>query len=81
MVTHIVHLREEKVFTQFSEEEHDIKASICDTRAMNHMSGSWAAFTELDDDDSVAEIEGRGSVVFLYKNGECRSFTGVYFIP
>jgi hypothetical protein len=33
------------------------------------------------DDDSVARIEGRGIVVFVCKNGESRSFDGVYFIP
>jgi hypothetical protein len=32
-------------------------------------------------DDSVALIEGRGTVVFMCKNGESRSFDGVYFIP
>jgi hypothetical protein len=32
-------------------------------------------------DDSVAWIEGRGIVVFVCKNGESRSFDGVYFIP
>jgi hypothetical protein len=32
-------------------------------------------------DDSVARIEGRGTVVFVCKNGESRSFDGVYFIP
>jgi hypothetical protein len=91
MAAHIVHLCEEKVFAQLGErEEHDSKSWICDTRAMNHMSGSWAASTELDaavrdtarfGDDSVAEIEERGSVVFICKNGEHRSFAGVYFIP
>jgi hypothetical protein len=54
------------------------------------MSGSQAAFIELDaavrdtvhfSDDSVAEIEGRGSMVFICKNGEHRSFAEVYFIP
>jgi hypothetical protein len=32
-------------------------------------------------DDSAAEIEGCGKVEFLCKNGECRIFEGVYFIP
>ena len=32
-------------------------------------------------DGSVAEIEGRGTVLFQCKNGKHRSFTGVYFIP
>jgi hypothetical protein len=91
MAAHIIHMCEEKVFAQLSgKEEHDSKSWICDTGAMNHMSGSRATFIELDatvrgtvrfSDESVAEIEGRGSVVFIYKNGERRSFAGVYFIP
>jgi hypothetical protein len=32
-------------------------------------------------DDSVAEIEGRGTVEFLCKDGEHRVFAGVYYIP
>jgi hypothetical protein len=32
-------------------------------------------------DDLVARIEGRGTVVFVCKNGESQSFDGVYFIP
>jgi hypothetical protein len=32
-------------------------------------------------DDSVAQIKGRRTVVFVCKNGESRSFDGVYFIP
>jgi hypothetical protein len=48
-VAHIVHLREERVFTQLGErEEHDCKSWICNTGATNYMSGSRAAFTELD---------------------------------
>ncbi|WVZ50371.1 hypothetical protein U9M48_001629 [Paspalum notatum var. saurae] len=54
------------------------------------MTGSRAAFVDLDTavcglvrfgDDLVAEIEGRGKVLFSCKNGEHRSFTGVYYIP
>jgi hypothetical protein len=87
---HLVHLREEKVFAQLGEKGCDAGAWICDTGATNHMSGSRDAFSELEKtfcgtvrfrDDSVAEIEGRGVVVFRCKNGEQRSFTGVYFIP
>jgi hypothetical protein len=54
------------------------------------MSGCQAAFTKVDMtvlgtvhfiDDSVARIEGRGTIIFMCKNGESRSFDGVYFIP
>jgi hypothetical protein len=90
-VAHIVHLREGHVFAQLGEkEEHNCKSWICDTGATNHMSGSLAAFAELDTtvrgtvrfgDDSMTEIEGRGVVEYLCKNDERRSFAGVYFIP
>ncbi|CAA7408159.1 unnamed protein product [Spirodela intermedia] len=86
-----IHLREEKVFAHLEEEElRDEEAWVVDTGATNHMSGSRTAFTELDTkvlgtvrfgDDSVARIEGRGAIVFLCKNGEHRSFAGVYYIP
>jgi hypothetical protein len=32
-------------------------------------------------DDSVAQIKGRGTIVFVCKNSESRSFARVYFIP
>jgi hypothetical protein len=57
---------------------------------MSHMPGYRAAFTKIGmtvlgtvlfGDNSVARIEGRGIVVFVCKNGESRSFNGVYFIP
>ncbi|CAA6674425.1 unnamed protein product [Spirodela intermedia] len=86
-----IHLREEKVFAHLEEEElRDEEAWVVDTGATNHMSGSRTAFTELDTkvlgtvrfgDDSVARIEGRGAIAFLCKNGEHRSFAGVYYIP
>jgi hypothetical protein len=61
-----------------------------DTGATNHMTGYRGAFADLDTrvretvhfgDDSTMEIEGRGKVEFLCKNGERRVFEGVYFIP
>jgi hypothetical protein len=89
--THLVHLYEQKVFAQLGvREEHDHRSWICDTGATNHMSGSQSAFTELDTavqatvrfgDDSVTEIKGRGTVEFLYKDGEHHTFAGAYYIP
>jgi hypothetical protein len=86
-----VHLRQEKVFAQLGErEERDAGACICDIGATNHMSGSWVAFSKVDTairdtvwfrDDSVAKIERRDTVVFKCRNGEERSFAGVYYIP
>jgi hypothetical protein len=54
------------------------------------MSGSRAAFADLDTsvtgavrfgDGSVARIEGTGTVLFHYKNGEHRALGNVYFLP
>jgi hypothetical protein len=85
VMAHIVHLHEERVFAQLREkEEHDCKSWICDPGATNHMTGSRAAFVELDmavrgtirfSDDSMTKIEGRGTVELLCKNGERRSFS------
>jgi hypothetical protein len=86
-----VEIHEEKVFTHLDEETvHDTKTWVLDTRATNHMSGCRAAFMKIDTtmlgtvhfgDDSVERIEGRGTVVFVCKNGDSRSFDEVYFIP
>jgi hypothetical protein len=85
-----IQLQEGKVFVQLgAKEQRDPRSWICDTGATNHMTGSRAAFADLDTavsgsvrfgDDSMAEIEGRGTVLFNCKNGEHRSFTGVYYI-
>jgi hypothetical protein len=86
----VVH--EEKVFVQLARLEADLDANVCiiDTGATNHMIGSHVAFVVLHtlvqgtirfDDDSTAEIEGCRRVELIYKNGELRSFNGVYFIP
>jgi hypothetical protein len=86
-----VEIHEEKVFTHLDEEkERDTGTWVLNIGVTNHMSGCRAAFTKIDmvmlgtmcfSDDSVAWIEGRGSVVFMCKNGESRSFDRVYFIP
>jgi hypothetical protein len=85
-------LREEKVFVQLGKPEacRDTSMWIVDTGATNHMTRSCTALIDLDTrvrgtvrfgDDSAAEIEGRGKVEFVCKNGELRRFDGVYFIP
>jgi hypothetical protein len=57
--------------------------------ATYHMSGCWTTFMKFDTvvmafvcfgDDSVAQIEGHGTVLFVCKNDESRSFDRVYFI-
>jgi hypothetical protein len=85
-------LRVEKVFVQLgkSDTRRDASIWIIDMGETNHMTGCHAAFIELDmrmqgtvrfGDDSVVEIDGRGKVEFVCKNGELRRFGRVYFIP
>ena len=54
------------------------------------MTGSRGAFSDLNTtvtglvrfgEGSVAQIEGSETVLFSLKNGEHRSFTGVYYLP
>jgi hypothetical protein len=61
-----------------------------DTGASNHMTWTRSVFSKLDcqikgsirfGDGSVVEIEGRGSVLFMCKNGEHGLLTDVYYIP
>jgi hypothetical protein len=61
-----------------------------DSGASNHMTGSKAAFSELDGsitgtvkfgDGSQVVIEGCGTVIFRCWNGEHRTLTDVYYIP
>ena len=61
-----------------------------DSGASNHMTGSKAAFSELDDDvtdtvkfgdDSRVAIRGRGTIIFRCQNGEHHALTDVYYIP
>jgi hypothetical protein len=81
----------EKVYTHLDEEkERDAGTWVLDTGVTNHMSKCQAAFMKLDTvvlgtvrfgDDSVAQIEGRGTIMFVWKNDESQSLEGVYFIP
>jgi hypothetical protein len=68
----------------------DAGAWVLDTGATNHMFGCPTAFMKLDmtvrctvhfSDDLMAWIEGRGTVIFMCKNGESQSLEGVYFFP
>jgi hypothetical protein len=75
-----VEIHDEKVFAYLDEEkERDAGTWVLYTGAMNHTSRCQAAFTKIDTmvlgtvrfgDDSVAQIEGRETVVFVCKNGE-----------
>jgi hypothetical protein len=78
------------VFTHLDEEkERNAGTWVLDTRTTNHISGCQTVFMKIDmavlgtvrfGDDSVVQIEGRETVVFVCKNGEYRSFDRVYFI-
>ena len=61
-----------------------------DSGASNHMTGSKASFSELDDDVtgtvkfgdiSRVAIQGRGTIIFRCQNREHRALTDVYYIP
>lgn len=61
-----------------------------DNGASNHMSGDRRYFSSIDDsisgkvrfgDDSCIDINGKGSIEFMDRNGEARKITDVYFIP
>jgi hypothetical protein len=81
-----VHLVEEKIFTHFSNEVKECNRCVLDSGASNHMTDIRDVFAKLDSnihstikfgDGSVVEIEGVGTVMFVFKNGEHRSITGV----
>jgi hypothetical protein len=61
-----------------------------DTGASNHMTGDVSSFTDIDTsivgkvcfgDTSVVGIQGRGTVVFVTKQGHHRALMNVYYIP
>ncbi|XP_020243636.1 uncharacterized protein LOC109821889 [Asparagus officinalis] len=61
-----------------------------DNGASNHMTGQRSMFKHLDEsihgkvkfgDGSTVQIKGKGSILFLCKNGEQRLLREVYFIP
>jgi hypothetical protein len=86
-----VEIHEAEVFAELGPRiDKDARRWVLDTGATNHMTGSPSAFAHLDTnvigmvrfgDGSVVEIEGRGSIIFVLKNGEHRTLAGVYYIP
>lgn len=61
-----------------------------DNGASNHMSGQRSKFCDLDEnvigkvrfgDGSTVDIKGKGSIIFVCKNGEERLLNEVYYIP
>jgi hypothetical protein len=86
-----IHLVEYKVMTHFSDEEKvECRQWVLDMGVTNHMMGCKSTFYNTDlnihgtvkfRDGSVVRIEVLGTMLFSCKNGEHRTFTGVYFIP
>jgi hypothetical protein len=86
----IVHIIEEKVFAALGDEAEETYRWVLDTGASNHMSGCRAVFSSIDGrtvstvrfaDGSVVRIDGIGTVLYQYKNGEHRTLFNVYYIP
>ncbi|XP_066323940.1 uncharacterized protein [Miscanthus floridulus] len=84
-------LLEAKVFATFdAADDRDPKRWVLDTGAMNHMTSSRGAFSELDTgivgtvrfgNGSVVKIEGRDTILFACKNEEHHTLANTYFIP
>ncbi|EEC81933.1 hypothetical protein OsI_25798 [Oryza sativa Indica Group] len=87
----VVELVEQKVFAALDDAtDHDNKRWILDTGASNHMTGSRAAFSDIDTnvtgnvrlgDGSLVRIGGRGTILFACKNGEHRMLHNAYYLP
>lgn len=90
-----IHLNKERAVVQLGNSE-DISVKqntdvwYLDTGASNHMTGNWAAFSDLDltvngtikfGDGSVVDIVGRGTILFAARKGRHRALTNAYFIP
>ena len=86
-------LNEEKVMTNpFIDGEDQVETSTwhLDNGASNHMTEDRAKFKELDEkftgnvklcDRSIVPIQGKGSILFLCKNGDQCLLTKVDYIP
>lgn len=91
MMHEVVYLNEEKVKPKIFEADLDTKnVWYLDNSASNHMSGNREFFTKLDEsitgmvrfgDDSRIDIQGKGSICFVFANGERKVLSNVYYIP
>jgi len=86
-----LYLNEENV-TPSKFETHTDKDNVwyLDNGASNHMSGNREYFMKIDEkitgkvrfgDDSRIDIKGKGSIVFISKDGKKKILADVYFIP
>ena len=91
MLHEVVYLKEQKVKpSSFDIDPDSIHLWYLDNGASNHMSANRLFFFEFDEkikgmvkfgDDSRIEIQGKGSIRFLLKNGDKKVLNNVYFIP
>ena len=91
MMHEVVYLNEQKVKPSTFEAEQDTNNIwYLDNGASNHMSGNRMFFTSLDEgitgnvrfgDDSRIDIKGRGSIRFIFNDGEKKILRDVYYIP
>ena len=91
MMHEVVYLNEQKVKPSiFASEQDTTNVWYLDNGASNHMSGNRMFFTALDEritgkvrfgDDSRIDIKGRGSIRFIFGDGEKKMLKDVYYIP
>ena len=84
-------LNEEQAIVRLGEDQEPVDIPwYLDSGASNHMTGSRAAFADLDTkivgtvrfgDNSIVDIKGRGTVVISVSGDEHGALTDVYFIP
>lgn len=91
MVNEIVYLNEGKVIPrQLDSTKTKDNMWYLDNGASNHMTGNLEFFSDIDrritgkvrfGDDSRIDITGKGSIVFVTKEGRKKTLTNVYYIP
>ncbi|XP_010480978.1 PREDICTED: uncharacterized protein LOC104759792 [Camelina sativa] len=91
MMNEVVYLQEDKVKPNTFETSVDnTNIWYLDNGASNHMSGVRSFFHELCEkvtgkvrfgDDSRVDIKGKGSIRFIFENGEKKVLNNVYYIP
>ncbi|KAG7584577.1 Integrase catalytic core [Arabidopsis suecica] len=91
MMHEIVYLNEKNIDpNKFEASSDNENVWYLDNGASNHMSGILSYFSKLDEsitgkvrfgDDSRIDIKGKGSIMFITKNGDRRTLNDVYYIP
>ncbi|KAG7547574.1 Zinc finger CCHC-type superfamily [Arabidopsis suecica] len=91
MMHEVVYLNERNIELNKFETNPEVEDMwYLDNGASNHMTGNLAYFTKIDEtitgkvrfgDDSRIDIKGKGSILFLSKNGKSKLLEDVYYIP